>query len=58
MSDEDLFDADMSMKNVETPSLWELIKKDALEKKNMQSDMKLNKCDQCTMVPLLTRILL
>ena len=35
------------MKNVKTPSLWELIQIDALEKKKMQSDKKLNKCNQC-----------
>ena len=47
MPDEGLYNADMSMKNVKTPSLWELIQIDALEKKKMQSDKKLNNCDQC-----------
>ena len=47
MSEEGLFNGDMSMKNARTPSLWELIQIDALEKRNKQSDKKLKKCDQC-----------
>ena len=47
LSEEGRLDADMSIKNVKTPSLWELIQIDALEKRNKQSGKKFNKFDQC-----------